>query len=64
MDGSAGGSTGGGSCTAPAWTATAEYGGSTTVSYTSHNWKPKWWTKGEEPGTTGDRGVRQDLGAC
>ncbi|MEU4351370.1 chitinase C-terminal domain-containing protein [Streptomyces sp. NPDC023838] len=62
--GSTGGSTGGGSCTAPAWTAAAEYGGSTTVSYKSHIWKSKWWTKGEEPGTTGDWGVWQDLGAC
>lgn len=62
--GTTGGSTGGGSCTAPAWTATAEYGGSTTVSHKSHNWKSKWWTKGEEPGTTGDWGVWQDLGAC
>lgn len=35
-----------------------------TVSHASHQWKSKWWTKGEEPGTTGEWGVWQDLGAC
>lgn len=55
---------GGGQCTAPAWSATAEYGGGTSVSHNSRTWKAKWWTKGEEPGTTGEWGVWQDLGAC
>ncbi|MFE2266489.1 chitinase C-terminal domain-containing protein [Streptomyces griseosporeus] len=54
----------GGSCTAPAWSATTEYGGGSTVSHKSRTWKAKWWTKGEEPGTTGEWGVWQDLGAC
>ncbi|GGS03616.1 chitinase [Streptomyces aureoverticillatus] len=53
-----------GTCTAPAWNASSEYGSGTTVSHKSHNWKSKWWTKGEEPGTTGQWGVWQDLGAC
>ncbi|MDQ1011971.1 hypothetical protein QFZ82_006456 [Streptomyces sp. V4I23] len=53
-----------GACTAPAWSASTEYGGGTTVSHRSHTWKSKWWTKGEEPGTTGEWGVWQDLGAC
>jgi chitinase len=53
-----------GACTAPAWNATSEYGGGVTVSHKSHQWKSKWWTKGEEPGTTGEWGVWQDLGAC
>ncbi|MEV6309042.1 chitinase C-terminal domain-containing protein [Streptomyces sp. NPDC051840] len=57
-------STGGGSCTAAAWSATAEYGGGSTVSHGSHTWKARWWTKGETPGTTGEWGVWQDLGAC
>lgn len=56
-------STGGG-CTAPAWSAGSEYGAGTTVSHGSHQWKAKWWTKGETPGSTGDWGVWQDLGAC
>ncbi|MCX4510303.1 glycosyl hydrolase family 18 protein [Streptomyces sp. NBC_01619] len=60
-----GGTTGGGGqCTAPAWNATTEYVGNTTVSHNSRSWKAKWWTKGEEPGTTGEWGVWQDLGAC
>ncbi|MFI2371521.1 chitinase C-terminal domain-containing protein [Streptomyces sp. NPDC018833] len=53
-----------GACTAPAWSSSAEYGGGTTVSHMAHTWKSRWWTKGEEPGTTGEWGVWQDLGAC
>ncbi|MEU3218803.1 glycosyl hydrolase family 18 protein [Streptomyces sp. NPDC006971] len=55
---------GGGSCTAPTWSAASEYGAGTTVSHGSHQWKAKWWTKGETPGSTGDWGVWQDLGTC
>ncbi|MEU9012992.1 glycosyl hydrolase family 18 protein [Streptomyces sp. NPDC048479] len=51
-------------CTAPAWSATPAYTGSTQVSHKGHVWKAKWWTQGEEPGTTGEWGVWQDLGAC
>jgi chitinase len=40
------------------------YVGDNTVSWKRHNWKTKWWTQGEEPGTTGAWGVWQDLGAC
>ncbi|NKQ26165.1 carbohydrate-binding protein, partial [Streptomyces galbus] len=53
-----------GACTAAAWNATGEYLGGTVVSHKGHSWKAKWWTKGEEPGTTGEWGVWQDLGAC
>ncbi|MEV0176235.1 chitinase C-terminal domain-containing protein [Streptomyces sp. NPDC050803] len=53
-----------GACTAAAWSATTEYLGGATVSHKGHSWKAKWWTKGEEPGTTGEWGVWQDLGAC
>ncbi|MBX9398922.1 chitinase C-terminal domain-containing protein [Streptomyces sp. TRM72054] len=53
-----------GQCTAPAWDAVTEYGGGSTVAHRGHSWKAKWWTKGEEPGTTGEWGVWQDLGAC
>ncbi|MEU3728875.1 glycosyl hydrolase family 18 protein [Streptomyces sp. NPDC033538] len=55
---------GAGQCAAPAWAAAAEYGSGSTVSHEGHSWKSKWWTKGEEPGTTGEWGVWQDLGAC
>ncbi|MGX1882169.1 chitinase C-terminal domain-containing protein [Streptomyces sp. NPDC055287] len=54
----------GGPCSAPVWSASSEYGSGTTVAHKSHQWKSKWWTKGEEPGTTGGWGVWQDLGAC
>ncbi|AOT57899.1 Chitodextrinase precursor [Streptomyces rubrolavendulae] len=53
-----------GECTAPAWNASAAYGSGSTVSHKSRTWKAKWWTQGEEPGTTGEWGVWQDLGAC
>ncbi|MFF1645753.1 chitinase C-terminal domain-containing protein [Streptomyces sp. NPDC058240] len=58
------GPTPGGDCAAPAWSAGSEYGAGTTVSHGSHQWKAKWRTKGETPGSTGDRGAWQDLGAC
>ncbi|NEC17136.1 chitinase C-terminal domain-containing protein [Streptomyces parvus] len=54
----------GGSCSAPAWNATTEYGGGSTVSHGGHEWKASWWTKGETPGSTGEWGVWKDLGAC
>ncbi|MEU9333401.1 glycosyl hydrolase family 18 protein [Streptomyces sp. NPDC048290] len=53
-----------GPCTPAAWSATAEYGTGTVVSHKGRSWKAKWWTKGEEPGTTGEWGVWQDQGAC
>jgi chitinase len=60
-----GGTTGGGSsCTTASWSASQVYTGGNTVSWKGHNWQAKWWTQGEEPGTTGEWGVWQDLGAC
>ncbi|WP_037864042.1 chitinase [Streptomyces sp. NRRL S-340] len=54
----------GNQCTAAPWSRSAVYTGGQQVSYKGHNWKAKWWTTGEEPGTTGEWGVWQDLGAC
>ncbi|MFF8595330.1 glycosyl hydrolase family 18 protein [Streptomyces sp. NPDC015220] len=54
----------GNQCTGTAWAKDKVYTGGETVSYKGHNWKAKWWTTGEEPGTTGQWGVWQDLGAC
>ena len=54
----------GGGCTAVAWDSGAVYVGGDTVSYGGHTWKAQWWTTGETPGTTGEWGVWQDLGAC
>ena len=59
-----GGTTGGTSCTTASWSSSQIYTGGNTVSWEGHNWKAKWWTQGEEPGTTGEWGVWQDLGAC
>ncbi|MFI9593197.1 chitinase C-terminal domain-containing protein [Nonomuraea sp. NPDC052265] len=54
----------GGACTAPAWSATAVYTGGQRVSHKAHTWEAKWWTQGQEPGTTGEWGVWKDVGAC
>lgn len=54
----------GNQCTAAPWSSGAIYTGGQQVSHKGHNWKAKWWTTGEEPGTTGQWGVWQDLGAC
>ncbi|MFF0745425.1 glycosyl hydrolase family 18 protein [Streptomyces sp. NPDC004111] len=51
-------------CTAAPWAKATVYTGGQQVSHKGHNWKAKWWTTGEEPGTTGEWGVWQDLGAC
>ena len=40
------------------------YNGGAVVSYNGHKWTAKWWTQGEEPGTTGEWGVWVDNGAC
>ncbi|MCX5202614.1 glycosyl hydrolase family 18 protein [Streptomyces sp. NBC_00237] len=53
-----------GACTAPAYVADTPYSGGATVSHKGRQWKAKWWTQGAEPGTTGEWGVWQDLGAC
>ncbi|MET8506585.1 glycosyl hydrolase family 18 protein [Streptomyces sp. NPDC004787] len=51
-------------CTAAPWSSGTVYTGGQQVSHKGHTWKAKWWTLGEEPGTTGEWGVWQDLGAC
>ena len=56
--------TSGGSCASPAWSRTAVYVGGNTVSWVNREWRAKWWTQGEEPGTTGQWGVWEDKGAC
>jgi chitinase len=55
---------GGTNCTVASWSSTQIYTGGDTVSWKGHNWNAKWWTQGEEPGTTGEWGVWQDNGAC
>lgn len=53
-----------GPCANPAWAAATVYNGGNLVSHKGHGWRAKWWTQGEEPGTTGQWGVWADLGAC
>ncbi|MFJ8386463.1 carbohydrate-binding protein [Streptomyces sp. NPDC094438] len=57
-------SPGGGACTVAAWSAGAVYTQGNEVSHNGHKWKAKWWTRNEEPGTTGEWGVWQDEGTC
>ncbi|MGC4890231.1 chitinase C-terminal domain-containing protein [Micromonospora sp. DT227] len=52
---------GGGTCTAPAWSAATAYSGGATVSYAGRTWTAKWWTQGETPGSAA---VWADQGAC
>jgi chitinase len=50
-----------GSCSAPAWSASAVYVGGNLVSYNGHTWKAQWWTQNETPGQAA---VWLDQGAC
>jgi chitinase len=53
-----------GDCTHPAWSSSQIYVGGDHVSHNGREWRAKWWTLGEVPGTTGEWGVWADLGAC
>ncbi len=54
----------GSQCTIDAWAKSTVYTGGQQVSHKGHTWKAKWWTTGEEPGTTGQWGAWQGLGLC
>jgi chitinase len=51
---------GGGNC-APPWVSTQVYTGGNEVSYNGRNWRARWWTQGQAPGTNE---VWTDLGSC
>ncbi|ASO17887.1 hypothetical protein FHR81_005376 [Actinoalloteichus hoggarensis] len=51
-------------CAAPAWNAGIAYVAGDRVSHGGAEWRAKWWTQGETPGTTGEWGVWEHLGAC
>jgi chitin-binding protein len=51
-------------CLPSAWNAGTVYHHNDTVTWNGHNWRAKWWVSGQEPGTTGDWGAWEDLGAC
>ncbi len=55
---------GSGSCTTPPWQSDTVYWAGDKVSHQYKEWEAKWWTKNEEPGTTGPDGVWKDLGLC
>ncbi|CZF82906.1 Chitinase D precursor [Grimontia celer] len=46
-----------GSTCSNAWEETQVYNGGDIVSHVGKNWKAAWWTRGEEPGSTGEWGV-------
>jgi predicted carbohydrate-binding protein with CBM5 and CBM33 domain len=47
-----------------AWTAAGTYTAGMTVGHAGGQWRAKWWTQGEEPGTTGEFGVWARVGNC
>ncbi|WP_408611143.1 glycosyl hydrolase family 18 protein [Glycomyces xiaoerkulensis] len=47
-----------------AWDSAAVYNGGDQASHNGNEWRAQWWTQGEEPGTTGEWGVWEDLGPC
>ncbi|MFJ9953627.1 glycosyl hydrolase family 18 protein [Kitasatospora sp. NPDC091207] len=49
---------------APGWDAATTYATSTKVAWKGHYYTNKWWTKGEDPATTGQWGVWTDNGPC
>ncbi|WP_402468337.1 glycosyl hydrolase family 18 protein [Isoptericola aurantiacus] len=51
-------------CSDPAWASDQVYTGGAVVAHGGSTWRAKWWTLGEEPGTTGQWGVWEELGAC
>ncbi|MGW8375894.1 chitinase C-terminal domain-containing protein [Actinacidiphila sp. SB3-2] len=62
--GTTGGTTTGGQCSVAEWDRAKAYSGGSQVAWQSRLWKAKWWTQGEEPGTTGEWGVWQETGTC
>ena len=53
-----------GECTLEAWTSFEIYTKGDEVSHQGSIWRAKWWTQNEEPGTTGEFGVWENLGSC
>lgn len=51
-----------GSSCANAWDASATYVEGDQVSHNGATWEAAWWTRGDEPGTTGEWGVWRKVG--
>ncbi|MQM28138.1 glycosyl hydrolase family 18 protein [Glycomyces albidus] len=60
----AGGASAVAACEGAPWQRSAVYVGGDRVSHQDREYRAKWWTTGETPGTTGQWGVWEDLGAC
>lgn len=48
----------------PAWVSAVAYTGGQRVTHKGINYEAKWWSRGEEPGTTGQYGAWKTLDAC
>ena len=53
-----------GDCNSPVWVSAVVYLEGDLVTYAGREWQAGWWTKGDEPGTTGQHGVWQEVGVC
>lgn len=51
-------------CSAAPWEATATYSGDSEVSHQGKLWTARWWTTGEEPGTSASWGVWDARETC
>ncbi|HIY40018.1 MAG TPA: glycoside hydrolase [Candidatus Nocardiopsis merdipullorum] len=51
-------------CTASPWSAETAYNDGDVVSHEGAEYSAQWWTQGEEPGTTGEWGAWELIGAC
>lgn len=53
-----------GACQSQAWSASQTYTAEDVVSHGGVEYRAKWWTRDEEPGTTGEWGVWEPVGDC
>ncbi|KMQ51321.1 chitinase, GH19 family [Chitinispirillum alkaliphilum] len=53
-----------GDCASPSWNRSSAYTGGQEVAHNGYIWRARWWTQGDEPGTTGQWGVWERLGQC
>ena len=51
-------------CTASVWTSSSVYNGGDLVTHQGSEYRAKWWTRGETPGTTGQWGVWEFVREC
>ncbi|RXJ73301.1 hypothetical protein CS022_09895 [Veronia nyctiphanis] len=58
------GDTDNGSCSVEAWSSSKVYNSGDEVSHKGNRYRAKWWTQGEDPSSTGQWGVWENLGAC